>query len=338
MTDIIFSQETHIGVVTLNRVNALNALTLPMIQSLQTQLSAWQDDTTIHAVVIRSMPGKAFCAGGDVRWLYEMGRTNPAEQMVFFEEEYQLNYFISQFKKPYIALMDGITMGGGVGIALHGSHPIASERFSVAMPETAIGFFPDIGASYLLSRLPDNVGIYLGLTGHRIPAAHALQVGLVRACVPSDKLDALFHALLTADLSMDASLGVAKCLARYHTEPLERLDVAGIASCFGHQTMEAIISALEQGDTTWHRDTLAVLQQKSPLSLKVTLAQLLKANTMTLRACLHMDYCLAQHFMQGHDFYEGIRARLVDKDNAPRWDPADIHAISEGVVAAYFEG
>ena len=166
--DIVFERKQQIGLITLKRPQALNALTLPMIKALQQQLLQWEGDKSIHAVVIQADVGKAFCAGGDVRWLYESGLAKNPEQMQFFWHEYRLNHTIHQFKKPYIALMNGITMGGGVGISLHGSHPVATENFVFAMPETGIGFFPDIGASYLLARCPGQTGIYLGLTGNNL--------------------------------------------------------------------------------------------------------------------------------------------------------------------------
>lgn len=166
--EVLFSQEGQLGFITLNRPKALNALTLTMIMALQKQLSIWKEDYSIKAVVVQAVPGNAFCAGGDIRWLYNAGRSKDSEQMQFFWHEYRLNHFIHHFGKPYISLLDGITMGGGVGISLHGSHPVASERFVFAMPETGIGFFPDIGASYLLNRCPGFLGVYLGLTGNKL--------------------------------------------------------------------------------------------------------------------------------------------------------------------------
>jgi enoyl-CoA hydratase len=338
--DILFTQEKHIGLITLNRAQSLNALTLPMIIALQQQLQQWQEDSSIHAVVIRAAPGKAFCAGGDVRWLYEAGKNHDPKQMQFFWHEYRLNHFIHQFNKPYIALMDGITMGGGVGISLHGSHPVASERFVFAMPETGIGFFPDIGASYLLSRCPGVLGVYLGLTGNRLNPADAYHLGLIKHIIPADRFNDTLHKLIEADLSMNASVEVDKCLQQtaipVQTTPIAEL-IATINHCFNATEMEAIINNLTEVDDEWHRETLNTLQQKAPLSLKVTLAQIQKARALDMAECVTMDYCLVGHFMRDNDFYEGVRALLVDKDKSPRWTPDSLAKVTEAKVADYFE-
>lgn len=338
--DILFTREQHIGLITLQRVQALNALTLPMIIALQEQLHAWKNDSDIHAVVIQAAPGKAFCAGGDVRWLYDTGRSNNPQQMQFFWHEYRLNHFIHHFDKPYIALMDGVTMGGGVGISLHGSHPVASERFVFAMPETGIGFFPDIGASYLLSHCPGQFGVYLGLTGARLGPADAYQLGLVKQVVPSDKFQHVLAGLIEADLSTDAHARVDSCLQRYamptQPAPIMELQLA-INSCFNHNDVESIMAALVEKEDSWQREASKTLQEKAPLSLKVTLAQIRKAKSMSMGDCIKMDYCLVGHFMQGHDFYEGVRALLVDKDKSPHWQPNLLSQVSNAKVADYFE-
>jgi len=338
--DILFTREQHIGLITLQRTQALNALTLPMIVALQEQLHAWKNDEAIHAVIIQAAPGKAFCAGGDVRWLYDMGRNNDPHQMQFFWHEYRLNHFIHHFGKPYIALMDGITMGGGVGVSLHGSHPVASERFLFAMPETGIGFFPDIGASYLLARCPGEFGVYLGLTGARLGPADAHQLGLVKQIIPSDQFQNVLANLIEADLSIDAHARVDACLQCY-AMPMQPGPVmnskAAINSCFNYDDVESIMAALIETDDTWQADTTKILEQKAPLSLKVTLEQIRKAKFMSMGDCIKMDYCLVGHFMQGHDFYEGVRALLVDKDKSPHWQPEQLSQVSKANVADYFE-
>lgn len=334
--DVLFTRENHIGLVTLNRVSALNALNFPMILAMQHQLSIWQDDHTIHAVVVRAAGGRAFCAGGDVRAIYHMGRDHHAQKMEFFGHEYRLNQFIHDFPKPYIALMDGITMGGGVGISLHGSHPVASERFVFAMPETGIGFYPDIGASHLLSQSPGQFGIYLGLTGNRLNGIDAQALGLVKHVIPSEKFSDVLVSLVDADLSDDASCRVSQLLDR-HTIPASSAEIDAIApwvnACFQHMDMESIFTDLKH----MHRETHDVLMKKSPLSLRVTLAQLQKAKSMMMAECLQMDYGLTDHFMHGHDFFEGVRALLVDKDNMPRWEPMALSDVTEAMVSAYFE-
>lgn len=339
--DILFTQEGHLGLITLQREKALNALTLPMIHALQHQLQAWQEDSHVHAVVIKAIAGsKAFCAGGDVRGLYHLGQQDHHEQMQFFWHEYRLNHFIHQFSKPYIALMDGMTMGGGVGISLHGSHPVATEHFIFSMPETGIGFFPDIGSSYLLSQCPGFFGIYLGLTGIQLDAVDALAMGLVKQCIHSDHLQLVLSHLLEADLSHDALSRVETLLTplavNTQAAPIMALQKV-IDHCFSGADVESIMEALAKGDSAWHRETLQLLLKKSPLSLKVTLAQLKKAKTMSMADCVKMDYCLVVHFMRGHDFYEGVRALLVDKDKSPHWQAHSLADVEPLKVAEYFE-
>ena len=337
--DIVFTQERHIGLITLQRVPALNALTLPMLLALEHQLSLWKNDSSIHAVVIQAAAGKAFCAGGDVRSLYE-GRNAGEQQMQFFWHEYRLNHFIHHFEKPYIALMDGVTMGGGVGISLHGSHPVASEQFMFAMPETGIGFFPDIGASYLLARCPGFFGNYLGLTGSRLGAADAKALGLVKYLISADKLQLALSALIDANLSADAHTEVDTCLQRFAmpAEPSAIIQLqSAIDDCFKGPEVESILASLATYDDIWHQETLSALMQKAPLSLKVTLAQLQKAQCMSMADCVKMDYCLAGHFMRDHDFYEGVRALLIDKDKTPHWQPNSLSQVTDALVADYFE-
>ena len=340
MTDVVFETHQHIGVMTLERVQALNAINLPMIKAMQQQLLQWQSDDNVHAVVLKAAPGKAFCAGGDVRWLYDTGLSKDPVQMQFFWHEYRLNHFISQFSKPYIALMDGFTMGGGVGISMHGSHPVASERFVFAMPETGIGLFPDIGASYLLSRCPGHLGLYLALTGNRLGAGDTLAAGLVKHVIDADKFSRIIPELAEMDLSRKAYQQVSGCLANMETasapstsnEELEKINFF-----FQKSSLKDIMRALEQSDDAWALNTLSSLQQKSPLSLEVTFAQITRAKTMSLVECLKMDYCLVGHFMAGSDFYEGIRAALIDKDKMPRWQPAHVNQVTPANVANYFE-
>jgi enoyl-CoA hydratase/carnithine racemase len=338
--ELEFSQKGQIGVITLNRPTALNALTLEMICVLQRQLSAWKADDAINAVIIRAVPGNAFCAGGDVRWLYQMGRESLEEQLQFFWHEYRLNHFIHHLGKPYIALMDGITMGGGVGVSLHGSFPVASERFVFAMPETSIGFFPDIGSSYLLTRCANSLGVYLGLTGNRLNAHEAAQTGLVKYVIPSEQMESMIEALVQEDLSIDAYERVGRCLNAYSSS-LESSDFEQfyplIEQCFSSATVEEILGSLDASQDEWAKKTKGLLAHKSPFSLKLTLAQLQKARGLTLDECLQMDFNLVNHFMRDHDFYEGVRALLVDKDKNPQWKPASLEAVTQEQVAAYFE-
>lgn len=335
---LLFSRRNHIGLVTLNRPSALNALNAPMIWALQHQLQAWQEDDAIHAVVVCSASDRAFCAGGDVRSIYAL-RHDHRQQMDFFHSEYRLNQLIHDFEKPYIAMMDGITMGGGVGIALHGSHPVASERFSFAMPETGIGFYPDIGASYLLSKCPGHFGIYLGLTGSRLGPMAARALGLVKYVIPSGQFSTVLEALVEANLSTDADAQVSRVLEAFtqpvQTPELERLQLK-VDACFQYDNLESIMSVLAAGDDEWYQKTYRVLTQKAPLSLNVTLAQLQKATLLCMDECLEMDEGLTRHFLCNSDFYEGVRALLVDKDNAPHWNPATFDQVTQTMVSDYF--
>ncbi|MFI4963150.1 MAG: enoyl-CoA hydratase/isomerase family protein [Legionellales bacterium] len=339
--EVLFEQKGQLGVITLNRPSALNALTLPMILEMQKQLLLWKEDDAIHAVVLIAAPGKAFCAGGDVRWLYNAGKAHDPQQMQFFWHEYRLNHFIHHLGKPYISLIDGMSMGGGVGVSLHGSHPVASERFVFAMPETTIGFFPDIGASYLLHRCPGSLGIYLALTGQRLGAEEAKKAGLVKYLVASESLPDLFEDLISADLSEQASLRVDRCIERHQSpsksEALKPFNPL-IDVCFSEPTVEGILDALNSSDESWGLEVGNDLLKKSPLSLKVTLAQLQKTKSQYLAECLKTDYKLARHFMQGSDFYEGVRALLVDRDQNPQWQPFSLVLVSESRVQGYFEG
>jgi enoyl-CoA hydratase len=338
-TDISFSAKRHIGLVNLQRPQALNALTLPMIKALQQQLELWQVDDNIHAVVLQAEDGRAFCAGGDVRWLYEAGLAKNPEQMQFFWHEYRLNHFLYQFSKPYISLMDGITMGGGVGISMHGSHPIATERFIFAMPETSIGFFPDIGASYLLSLCPGQMGLYLALTGDRLSAQTAQELGLVKQVIARDDLAALLESLIEADLSANPYQTIDACLQNFAMPAKKEaalLEKEAINFYFAANTMEEIVAKLQEKRDEWAIAILRNLQQKSPLSLKVTLQQMQKAKFLSMTDCMKMDYRLVSHFMRDSDFYEGVRALLVDKDKSPHWQPASLELVSDAKVAEYF--
>lgn len=335
--DVLFTQEEQLGIITLNRPKALNALNVAMILAIQQQLSLWKTDMHVKAVVIRAVSGNAFCAGGDVRWLYQM-KDNRAEQLSFFWHEYRLNYFIHTFGKPYIALMDGITMGGGVGIALHGSHPVASERFVFAMPETSIGLFPDIGASYLLNRCPQSQGIYLGLTGDKLDAYAALKSGLVKHVVTSGDMDKLMDALKTADLSGDAHSKVSRLIQAYQLkdESEYKEETGLINELFSQSSLALIMASLTNHPNAKMQQIGEMLSQKSPLSLALTFEQLQRAKSLSLAECLAMDFGLVTHFMADHDFYEGIRALLIDKDKNPQWNPARLDLVSSQKISSYF--
>jgi len=342
MSDILFNelpgQHGNIGEITLNRPKALNALTFDMCEELQNQILEWQNDTTIKAILIRGEGDRAFCAGGDIRAIYHNGVDNAGESCAFFKTEYEMNKTIFHCKKPYISLLHGITMGGGVGISMHGSFRVAAEDFLFAMPETGIGFFPDIGAGYFLSRCPHFVGRYLGLTGTGINRDDALALGLVTHCINKSAWPDLIEALNEAELpSSDAvarlltqhvtSLGSGAVLTQHHKL---------IEACFSANTIEEIMQRLKDHSDPFAHKTLETLQKKSPLSLKVTLEQLKRSASMSYDAINEMEYKIACQFAKTPDFHEGVRAAIIDKDQKPAWQPAALDAVTPQMISEYF--
>ena len=331
--DLLFTEVGHIGIITLNRPQALNALSLSMIQAMMQQLQQWADKNSILGVVICAAPGKVFCAGGDVCELYAQGLKKAPAQIDFFTQEYALNRFIYHYPKPYISLIDGLCMGGGVGITLHGKYRIATERFMVAMPETAIGLFPDVGASYLLSRL-GAFGLYAALTGARIEASTAKGLGLIDKIIPEKTLASFFELLTQVDSesSLITLLYNYPSLASHPVSNQTEIDV-----CFNAGSVTAILEALKKLDSGWAKAMIQELILKSPTSVMVTYEQIHKAKSLNFDECLAMDACLVHHFMNGSDFYEGVRAMLIDKDKSPQWDPVSIEAVRPELVASYFQ-
>jgi enoyl-CoA hydratase len=343
--DILFGREGHVATVTLNRPQALNAFTLAMYRRLDPMLRGWADDPEIRAVLIRGAGERAFCAGGDVRAIYEAGRGISGDRAltsVFFREEYELIRHIHRYPKPYVAIIDGITMGGGAGVSVNGAFRVATERTMLAMPETGIGLFPDVGATRFLNLCPGQIGRYLGLTGARVGAADALYCGFATHFVPRERLPALVAALTRMDYR---ERSVDQILAGFATDPGPAriaASQAAIDRCFVGATVEAILDALARetsgggADAKWAADTHAGLLTKSPTSLKITLRQLIRGHGFDIEDALALEYRLTQHVMAGHDFYEGVRAVLVDKDQQPHWDPAALAEVDEAMVEAYF--
>ena len=319
------------GVLTLDRPDTLNALSHAMVRAISGALARWRNDSSIQAVLIKAVPGKAFCAGGDVRVVVESARADgSAAAARFFADEYEMNWRIGTLGKPYVALIDGITMGGGLGISVHGTHRIATERTLVAMPETAIGFFPDVGGSYFLPRLPSRVGLYLGLTGARIDGATATRLGIATHLVPSVSLEEM-----TARLLDGAPL--APTLDRLSEEPAPGgLDAPAIAHHFASDDLQAILASLAADDSAFARTTLATLRARSPLSLMVVMAQLARGQQLDLAGCLAMEYRMVHHFLETSDFAEGVRAMVIDKDRQPRWRHGSVEAVPDAEVEACF--
>ncbi len=338
--DIRFEVTGALGRVTLDRPKALNALTLDMTRRLDARLVEWAGDGRIGAVVIEGAGDRAFCAGGDVRALYESMR-RPGDSLTadFYREEYTLNHRIFAYPKPSVALIEGVVMGGGVGVSVHGSHRVASENILFAMPETAIGLFPDVGGTYFLSRMPGALGSYLGLTGTRLGAADALYCGVATHHVPRASFPDLAASLAATRFAPDARGAVDEAIARFAADPgppplAEHR--AEIDRCFAAGSVEEIIEALAADGGEWAEATLAVIETKSPTSLKVTHRQLREGARLDFAAAMRLEYRLSQRFCAGHDFAEGVRAAVIDKDAAPKWRPDRLDAVTPAAVDAYF--
>jgi enoyl-CoA hydratase len=345
--EILLGRDGGLATIVINRPKALNALTLDNYRRLAPALRGWAEDPSVRGVVVRGAGERAFCAGGDVRAVYEAGRGIGGDHdlpSVFFREEYELIRSIHRFPKPYIAVMDGITMGGGAGISVNGACRIATERTLFAMPETAIGLFPDVGATRFLNHCPGQIGRYLGLTGARLGAADALYCGFATRFVPHDQIIELVEAL-GQEVWEAGREGIDAVLTRFAKDPgpppLAALREA-IDRCFAADSVEAIVAALaaeaDAGGANggWAAETRAGLLKKSPTSLKITLRQLVTGRDYDLEAALSLEYRLTQHVMAAHDFYEGVRAMLIDKDQMPRWQPATLAEVGDGMVEAYF--
>uniref|UniRef100_A0A8C0IRD5 3-hydroxyisobutyryl-CoA hydrolase n=1 Tax=Chelonoidis abingdonii TaxID=106734 RepID=A0A8C0IRD5_CHEAB len=294
--EVLLEKRGCAGVITLNRPKALNAFNLSMIRQIYPQLKTWEKDPETFLIIIKGTGGKAFCAGGDIRVITDAGKVGDRLAQDFFREEYTLNNAIGTCQKPYVALIDGITMGGGVGLSVHGHFRVATEKTVFAMPETAIGLFPDVGGGYFLPRLPGKIGYYLALTGFRLKGRDSQKAGIATHFVESEKLPALEKDLIA--LKSPSKENVADVLNSYHMKTLNKM---------------------------------------SPTSLKMTLRQLREGASMNLQDVLIMEYRLSQACMNGHDFYEGVRAVLIDKDQVPKWKPATLEEVTDEFVDNCFK-
>lgn len=336
MTDIVFSQRGAIGHVLLNRPKALNALTLDMAVQLRGQLEIWAGDDAIAAVIVEGEGEKGFCAGGDIRWLHDTGKSDPAAGAEFYRQEYMTDAAVYHFPKPYLAFIDGIVMGGGVGISIHGSHRIAGDRTLFAMPETGIGLFPDVGGSYFLPKMPGQLGMFLGLTGARLKAADCLYAGVATHYVPSDKQAAVIGEIC-AKATTKAQIN--DILSHAHEDPgaapIEALQ-GEIDKHFDGADVRSILTELDQDQSEWAQKQASILRSKSPTSLKVTFEQLTRGASMSFDDVMRMEMRMAARVMEGHDFYEGVCATILEKGASPQWDPARIEDVTPDMVEAYF--
>lgn len=323
------------GVITLNRPRALNALNAAMRTRISESFAAWQRDPQVYAVIIASATDRAFCAGGDVREMVDWWKARPDDAVAAVGAEYALNWQIDCFTKPTVSLIDGMVMGAGVGLSLYGTHRVAGERYRFAMPETAIGLFPDDGVCSVFARMPDEIGMYLALTGRSIGPADAYHLGLVTHCIPAAHFSEIHSGLVAAD-------PVDPILDARHMQP-DAGDLephrAAIARCFSADSVEGVVSRLQaEGGLAqaWAQEVLKDLAARSPTSLKITFQHVRNAKALDLQQTLQADFRLVVRCMEGHDFAEGVRASLIERDRNPRWQPNRLQDVTQATVESYF--
>jgi enoyl-CoA hydratase len=337
--EILFERRGAAGIITLNRPKALNAVTHGMVRALAAKLAEWARDAGITRVVITAAGERAFSAGGDIRALHDLGRSGyHAEALQFWRDEYMLNTLIKRYPKPYVALIDGIVMGGGVGISIHGSHRVAGDRFQFAMPEVGIGFFPDVGGTWFLPRLPGEIGTYCALTGERLKNADAVPYGIATHYVASLRFADLLDAL-AGTVAVDAILGafaqrLGKGALSVYRGDIDRLfDGGHVETILAALDREAISATQHAG---WAGATAALIRGKAPTSLKIALAQVRRGKDWSFTECMKAEFRIVSRIIYHHDFYEGVRAAIIDKDNAPQWRPDRLNQVLESDVERYF--
>ena len=335
MTDPVLSlAEGRIGRIRLNRPAAIHALTPAMCEAISAALISWADDDAVEAIIVDHAEGRGFCAGGDICLLADSGKSDGVAARAFFMSEYRMNNRLFGYAKPIVAVMDGITMGGGVGIALPCRYRIATENTRFAMPETGIGLFPDVGGGWYLPRLPGQVGKFLALTGARLDGAECLSLGLATHYLPSAALDEARSRIAERPDRVEGILGLLSVSA-----PPARIEanLVQINRLFAGETLEAVIAALDADGGDWAIKELATLRSKSPISCKVALRQLREGAAMPDFASeMHQEYAIGARQVHTHDFIEGVRALIVDKDNAPVWDPATPESVTDAMIDAIF--
>ncbi|KAF0719995.1 Aste57867_646 [Aphanomyces stellatus] len=369
--DIIYGQDVHLRHVTFNRPKVLNALNLPMVRNLTPMVQQFEKNPTVSAVVFEGAGEKAFCAGGDIRFLYDNGKNPETRHLAldFFREEYRLNYILATMKTPVISFINGITMGGGVGLSLHGKFVVATEKTAFAMPETAIGFFPDVGASYILPRIGrklaekdkyqpivsetqalggQGLGTFLALSGERIKGPEMLALALATHYVDAKDLGILKDRLRGFEFPPEMSQAIRddiidESIVEIETTTDELNDeyLETVEAIFGAKnaddSIEGIFKRLEDQNTEWATRILNKLKLVSPLSLKVTLRQMREGAKKTCAECFQMEYRMASRFMETADFFEGVRAVIVDKDNKPQWEHPTVASVTAAEVEKFFE-
>lgn len=331
--EVLTRVDGDVGFVTLNRPKAINSLSQNMVDLLSTVLVRWERDDAVRAVVLSGAGERGLCAGGDVVMLYHSARKDGVDARRFWRDEYLLNGRVGRFAKPYVALMDGIVMGGGVGVSAHANTRVVTDTAKVAMPEVGIGFIPDVGGTYLLSRAPGKLGLHAALTGAPFNGADAIALGFADHYVPHSELDA-FKASIAAD-------GVETALARHAIEPPPSSLAAQrewIDECYSGDTVQDIVTALKEHDAEPANEAASLIGTRSPIALSVTLEAVRRAGELeTLEDVLRQDYRVSSASLRSHDFVEGIRAQLVDKDRNPKWSPASLAEVTVAEVAEYFK-
>jgi enoyl-CoA hydratase len=337
--DLIARREGAVGVIRLNRPKAINAVTLEMVRDIEKALDAFEPDPSIGLILLEGAGERGLCAGGDIRALYESSKVKGDLGKILWREEYILNARIAEFPKPYVAFMDGIVMGGGVGLSAHGSHRVVTEKTRLAMPEVGLGFFPDVGGTFLLSRSPGEIGTYFGLTGQTMNGPDAVYARFADAVVPAGKLAALREALVNLRAGVNAA-EVKAVIDGFSTGetagPVAALR-ANIDRWFTHDRMEDIVADLERDGSELAQSTLKTLNEKSPRGMVVALKLLrLARQSSLLEQCLVREYRAALEVFASDDFREGVRAAVIDKDRNPRWSPVAIADVTPDIVAPYF--
>jgi enoyl-CoA hydratase/carnithine racemase len=348
MTTFVHTRiRNRIAFITLDRPKALNSLSLDMARGITASLLRWREDDAVRAVVVHSSTERAFCAGGDIRFFHEAGTKTPQGGSAlledFFTEEYALNHLIHHYPKPYVALMDGIVMGGGMGVAQGGEHNrlrIVTERTKMAMPEVNIGLFPDVGGSYFLSRAPGQLGTYLGVTGEVIGAADALYAGLADVLVPGEQLPALLEMLASHDIS-DVRGAVRAFAAGFShhadsTHSILAVERAAIDRHFAYDDVRAIAASLAKDDSEFAQKTLDVMKKRSPLMMCVTLTQVRRGASLSVADCLRMERTMVRRSFENGEVLEGIRSVVIDKDNAPKWNPPTLSDVTDAMIENFF--
>jgi enoyl-CoA hydratase len=332
--DVLITTEGAVGRLRLNRPKAIHALTTRMCEVMSEALLKWRSDPAIEAVIIDHAEGRGFCAGGDVVMLWRSGSADGEDARRFFFAEYRLNHLLFTYPKPTVAIMDGVTMGGGVGISLPCQVRLATENTRYAMPETSIGLFPDVGGGWFLPRLPGRVGEFMALTGARLDGAECHYLGLATHYVSQASLPELIDRVVKSPARLNGGIGA---LAGTPPEAKIAENLPAITRCFASYRVEDVIEALKADGSDWAATELATLQTKSPLSCKVSLRLMEEgANRASFEEEMRAEYALASRVVRTHDFREGVRALLIDKDNSPRWDPATPEEVDEEMLDVLF--